>query len=112
MSLNQKYTWKDFLKANPNFKAKAVKRSSDEAQKAFDAAYKKHIKDYLKTRQTEQEKTLKKITGERDALVKKLKGSKKPAKNRLLQTKVGNRDSAIGRAQKMIERTKSLQKHF
>ncbi|PIR21504.1 MAG: hypothetical protein COV45_01785 [Deltaproteobacteria bacterium CG11_big_fil_rev_8_21_14_0_20_47_16] len=112
MALQQQFTWKDFLKANPEFKAKQIKRTSEEGKKAFEAAYKKHIKDYLKTRLTAQESTLKKITEGRDAWVKKLKATKKPTKVRILQTKVGGRDAAIHRTKKAIERTKSAQKHF
>lgn len=112
MALNQQYTWAKFLKANPDLKAKKIKRTSDEGKKAFEAAYKKHIKDYLKERLVKQEKTLKLITEGRDSLVKKLKATKKPAKAKIIQTKVGNRDHAMYRTKNAIERTKSQQKNF
>jgi hypothetical protein len=112
MSLNQKYTWADFLKANPSAKTQKLKRTSDEGQKAFEAAYKKYIKDYLKDLMAHQEKALKDIIAKRDVLVKKLKATKKPAKAKIVQAKVGKRDHAAYRTQKSIERTKSQQKHF
>ncbi len=112
MALNQKYTWANFLKANPDLKAKKIKRTSDEGKKAFEAAFKKHIKEYLKNLVAHQEKAIKTIIAKRDALVKKQKVTKKPAKARILQTKVGRRDAAIYSTQKAIERSKSAQKHF
>lgn len=112
MALNQKYTWADFLKEHPELKAKKIKRTSDEGKKAFEAAFKKHIKDYLKTRLVDQEKSLKSLTTKRDALVTKLKATKKPAKAKCLQAKVGCRDNAMYRTTKAIERTKTAQKHF
>ncbi len=112
MALNQKFTWADFLKANPDFKTKKIKRTSDEGKKAFEAAYKKHIKEYLKGRMDAQEKTLKSITTQRDALVAQQKATQKPAKVRILQTRIGNRDHAIYRTRKAIERSKSQQKNF
>lgn len=112
MSLNQKYTWADFLKANPDLKSKKIKRTSDEGRKAFEAAYKKYIKDYLKDLVAHQEKTLKAIIVQRDALVKKQKATQKLVKSRILQGKIGNRDAAAYRTQKSIERSKSHQKNF
>ncbi len=83
-----------------------------EGKKAFEAAYKKHIKEYLKGRMDAQEKTLKSITTQRDALVAQQKATQKPAKVRILQTRIGNRDHAIYRTRKAIERSKSQQKNF
>lgn len=112
MALNQQFTWAKFLKANPDLKAKKIKRTSEEGKKAFEAAYKKHIKEYLKERLVKQEKTLQLITTGRDSLVTKLKANKKPAKAKILQAKVGNRDHAMFRTKNAIERTKSQQKNF
>lgn len=50
MSLSKKYTWADFLKANPEYKTKKTKRTSKEGAKAFETAYKVHAKEYLKAR--------------------------------------------------------------
>lgn len=47
MSLNQKYTWKDFLREHPEHKEKKTKRTSSEGKKAFEAAFKAYIKKYL-----------------------------------------------------------------
>lgn len=112
MALNQQYTWADFLKEHPELKAKQIKRTSEEGKKAFEAAFKKNIKEYLKTRLVAQEKSVKNITARRDALVTKLKATKKPGKAKLLQAKVGCRDNAIHRTVKAVERTKAAQKHF
>lgn len=112
MALNQHFTWADFLKASPELKARKIKRTSDEGKKAFEAAYKKYIKDYLKDLVTHQEKVLESIIVKRDALVMKQKATKKPARSRILQTKIGNRDAAAYRTQKTIARSKSQQKHF
>ncbi|PIR16333.1 MAG: hypothetical protein COV46_08790 [Deltaproteobacteria bacterium CG11_big_fil_rev_8_21_14_0_20_49_13] len=56
MSLSKKYTWADFLKANPEHKAKKTKRTSKEGAKAFEAAYKQHVKEYLKARMAKIDK--------------------------------------------------------
>ncbi len=56
MSLNQKYTWARFLKDHPEHKEKKTKRTSKEGQKAFDAAFKQHAKEYLKERLAKIEK--------------------------------------------------------
>lgn len=113
MALNQHYTWKNFLTEHPEFKTKKIKRTSEEGKKAFEAAYKKYIKEYLKTRLGSQEKGVKALTAKRDTLVKTLSAAKKsPAKARALRVKVGTQEHALFRAQKTVERTKSLQKQF
>ena len=38
MSVNQKYTWHDFLKEHPEHKEKSTKRTSPEGKKAFESA--------------------------------------------------------------------------
>lgn len=84
MSLNQKYTWAQFLKDNPEYKEKKIKRTSKEGIKAFEAAYKQHIKEYLKDRMAKIDK--------QKELLKKGKGA------------------SIARLDRARERTKSLQK--
>lgn len=113
MALNQQYTWKDFLAQHPDLKAKKIKRTSEEGQKAFEAAFKKHVKEFLKTRLGAQEKALKNLVIKRDKLVKQLSAAKaKPTRARILQTKVGTEDHAIYRTQKTIDLTKAQQKNF
>lgn len=86
MSLNQKYTWGDFLKAHPEYKQKKIKRTSKEGQKAFEAAYKQHAKEYLKGRLAKIDDCLKK---------------KKDATS-----------AATARLERARERTKMLQKNI
>ena len=75
MSLNQKYTWTDFLKENPE--KKELKRTSSEGKKAFESAFKTKMKQYL-TKRTEQVKvSQKKATEKRDSLIEKVKSFKK-----------------------------------
>ncbi len=78
MSLNKKYTWADFLKANPEHKTKKTKRTSKEGQKAFEAACKLHNKEYLKGRlemiDKEQERA-KKNRSKLEAYAKRLESS-------------------------------------
>lgn len=63
MSLNKKYTWARFLKEHPEHKEKKTKRTSKEGQKAFDAAFKQHAKEYLKERLAKIEKEQKTAAG-------------------------------------------------
>lgn len=69
MSLNRKYTWADFLKEHPEYKEKKIKRTSKEGGKAFDAAFKQRMKDYLKDRLTKIDKEKERAT---DAYLTKL----------------------------------------
>lgn len=108
MSLNQKYTWADFLRDNPDMKG--TKRTSPEGKKAFEAAFKKQAKEYLKARAEKMAKGEKIATEKRDALVTRLKAAKRPLTAKTLQARVGQKDRAIAGFQKQIERTKSLQK--
>lgn len=78
MSLHQKYTWHDFLKEHPE--KKGVKRTSSEGQKAFDAAYKKFAKAYLKGRLEELAAAQKKSPHSR-RLAKTVERTKTLAKN-------------------------------
>lgn len=92
MSMNQKYTWADFLKEHPEYKEKKIKRTSKEAIKAFDAAYKQHLKDYLKDR-------IVKIDKEKDRAEKRKK-------------EFSTMEAYLTRLEKMRDRTKMLQKNL
>ena len=115
MSLNQKYTWKDFLKENPDFKKKEIKRTSSEATKAFEAAFKKHVKEYLKnrlekieTQKTRSEKTKNALAQKRQKVTQK----KDWSKVHTLDVSIGRQDAWTSRLNKQTERTKTLQKNF
>ena len=115
MSLNQKYTWADFLREHPELKEKGIKRTSDEGKKAFDAASKKAIKEHLKGRD-EKIKVLRKRSEEKLAALGKKRSelvkAKKRPKVREVQKKIGRQDAWLGRLEKQSERTKMLQKNF
>lgn len=115
MSLNQQYTWAQFLKEHPDMKAKKVKRTSPEGDKAFQAAFKKYIKDYLKGRETKIEAQKKRATAHKSLLVEKQKElvkTKKWPKVKRVQTKIGRNDASLARLGKQAERNKLLQKNF
>lgn len=110
MSLNQKYTWNDFLKENPEFKKNDIKRTSAEGKKAFEAAYKTKVKDVLKNR-LEWIKNEETRTGSlKNDLAAKMKETKKGRNKKKIQLKVGAKDKYINRLKKMAERTKEVQK--
>jgi hypothetical protein len=113
MSLNQKYTWKDFLRDNPEHKEKKTKRTSNEGKKAFEAAYKKYIKEYLAQRQQQLEKMEERATKKRDELMLKVKDFQK-AKNfpkaHFYQAKIGKQDASLARIKKQKDHAKTLQK--
>ena len=115
MSLNQKYTWNNFLKANPEYKEKGTKRTSSEGKKAFEKAYKDYIKKHLASRAKTVDADIAKKTKKRDELVVKLvevnKGKNK-IRSKLQQNKVGKVDAAIARSEKMAARNKVIQKNF
>lgn len=112
MSLNQKYTWNDFLKENPELKEKKVKRTSSEGKKAFEAAYKSKIKDVLKDRLAWVSTETKRVTEAKEALVKEIKEQKDASKKRVIQTKIGTKDKYLNRLVKTTEKTKQVQKNF
>lgn len=113
MALNQKYTWAMFLKEHPEYKEKKIKRTSPEATKAFEVAFKKHVKEYLGNR-------LKEIERKRDRAIKKaaaltkqrtlLAKAKKWPRAKIIQAKIGRQDAWMAQLGKQLERTKSLQK--
>ncbi|PIR24823.1 MAG: hypothetical protein COX62_01370 [Deltaproteobacteria bacterium CG_4_10_14_0_2_um_filter_43_8] len=115
MSLQQKYTWKAFLAEHPELKEKAIKRTSDEGKKAFEAAYKKHIKAYLAKRAETIGYQQKRAQKERDLLnaqVKELNKAKKLPLAKLCQQKLGKKDAWLARLAKQTEKVKTLQKAF
>lgn len=112
MSLNQKYTWNDFLKENPEFKEKDIKRTSSEGKKAFEAAFKSKVKDILKDRISWIEKEVARTGDKKVALVENMKAAKKIPAKRKIQLSVGAKDKYIRRLEKMTERTKQLQKNI
>lgn len=110
MALNEKYTWKDFLKENPD--QKGLKRTSAEGKKAFEAASKKFLKEYLKNRLAKITRQQATATAIRDALVVRLKATKKAPLAKKMQLRVGQKDRAIAMFAKQIERTKEVQKQY
>jgi len=115
MSLNQKYTWQDFLKEHPAHKEKGTKRTSPEGKKAFESAYKSHIKKYLAGRTKEIDEEIKRAEKRRDERTTKLKDYQKAKqwpRARRQQEKVGKADAAVGRLKRQKDRTKLLQKTF
>ncbi len=113
MSLNQKYTWNDFLKENPELKEKKVKRTSKEGTKAFESAFKAKAKEYLKERTAKIEAQKKSAAAKKDALAKKvqeLQKKKNFGKAKIWQTKIGRQDAWLKRLDVQTERTKGAQK--
>lgn len=100
MSLNQKYTWHDFLKENPDFREKKTKRTSPEGKKAFDSAYRDQIKKYLVERSEKIEKLVEKARAQRVELVvktKELRKAKRIRRVKEVDRKIGRIDAAVAR---------------
>lgn len=115
MSLNQKYTWGDFLKDNPELKKKGIKRTSSEGKKAYKSAYKTKIKEYLAERTKKLEISKKKATEKKKTLTLKVKTyqkSKNFSQAKVYQLKVGRQDAWLTRLTKAAARIKTLQKSF
>lgn len=110
MSLNQKYTWADFLRKHPEAKAKKLKRTSKEGKKAFEEAFKTYAKAYLKDLTARLERTVKRATTRRDHLVGRLKATQKAPRAKILQIKVGQKDHAIHFVTRQIQHVKAAQK--
>lgn len=113
MSLNQKYTWQDFLKEYPEHKEKKTRRTSGEGKKAFESAYKSFIKKYLSGRAEKVGKDITLATKRREQYVSKLKETRKTgkcARARVIQEKIGRFDSAIARLSKQQGKAKEKQK--
>ena len=115
MSLNQKYTWGDFLKENPELKKKGIKRTSSEGKKAFNSAYKTKMKGYLADRAKRLDVSKKKATEKMKTLTEKVKSfqkAKKYSQAKVYQQKVGRQDAWLARLYKEAARIKTLQKSF
>jgi len=115
MSLNQKYTWQDFLKEHPEHREKKTKRTSAEGKKAFEAAYKVFVKKYLSEREEKTAKIVSKTAEKKKALIAKSTEYRKAGntiKTATAVRKIGAMDAAIARNEKLIERSKTLQKNF
>lgn len=113
MSLAQKYTWSDFLKAHPEHKKKKLKRTSPEGEKVFKAAFKAYAKNYLKERGAKTEKEIERVSTVKQGFVEKLKavdGKKWHLRARSLNKKVGRLDAYLGRLASAQEATKQLSK--
>jgi hypothetical protein len=111
MSLNQKYTWGEFLKKHPE--KKDLKRMSSEGRKAFETAFKAKMKEYL-TGRVERVKVLqKKATEKKKILTEKVKTLQKAenwCKAKIYQKRVGRQDAWFNRLVKQADRIKILQK--
>ena len=115
MSLNQKYTWQDFLKEYPEHKEKDTKRTSSDGKKAFETAYKANAKKYLAERMEIIDREIARATGRRKELVtksKELRKAKKLIRVKKVDERIGKVDAAITRHQSLKERTKVRQKTF
>lgn len=115
MAIKDKYTWQDFLKENPDLKEKGFKRTSAEGKKAFEAAQKKYLKDYLKTREAQATRFKKSAEGKRDELVAQLKaveGRRWKVKAKSLNEKIGRMDAAICNWEKLLKKTKEAAKRL
>ncbi len=98
MSLNQKYTWHDFLRENPEHREKKTKRTSNEGKKAFEAAFKANAKKYLEEQQARYDRQLGKASERSKVLTEKvsaLRKAKKFARAKIAQRKAGRADAAI-----------------
>lgn len=112
MSLNQKYTWNEFIKENPELREKKVKRTSNEGKKAFEAAYKAKVKDVLKDRLAWIDKETKRVNEKKAALVADIKAKKDGTARCAVQAKVGKTEKYLNNLEKMTKRTKQVQKNF
>ncbi|OGQ04384.1 MAG: hypothetical protein A2W61_07365 [Deltaproteobacteria bacterium RIFCSPLOWO2_01_44_7] len=113
MSLAHKFTWGQFLKKNPEFKKKKLKRTSSEGEKAFKAAFKEFAKSFLKEREAKLKKEKERTTKAKSELVTKLKavdGKKWHLKARTLNQKIGRLDSYLSRLETIQKKTTQLAK--
>ncbi len=112
MSLNKKYTWARFLKDHPEHKEKKTKRTSKEGQKAFDAAFKQHAKEYLKDRLAKIEKEQKTVEANRSEFTKSLKEAKQELKKIALRKRISAAGPHLARLERNHDRTKAQQKNI
>lgn len=115
MSLAHKFTWGSFLKKNPEFKKKGLKRTSPEGEKAFKAAYKEFAKNFLKERQEKIKKEKERTTKAKKELVQKLKatdGKKWHLKARDLNQKIGRYDAYLAKLENAQKRATAFTKEI
>ncbi|MFH0800363.1 MAG: hypothetical protein V2A66_09330 [Pseudomonadota bacterium] len=115
MSLSQKYTWQDFLKAHPEHREKKTKRTSPEGKKAFETAYKAFIKKFLAGNAEKLGREIERAKKHLVAQTKKVKELRKAEKLprvKLAQREAGRLDAAIARLSKQQEKMKTAQKDF
>ncbi len=113
MSLNQKYTWLDFLKEHPEHREKGMKRTSSEGKKAFESAFKTHAKQYLDKLEKRYEREMersKKARTERTERVKAAAKAKNFSRARMAQAKVGRADAAIAQIERQKKRAQAARK--
>jgi 1,6-anhydro-N-acetylmuramate kinase len=113
MSLNQKYTWHDFLRENPEHKEKGTKRTSSEGKKAFESAFKAHCKKYLEDQQKRYDRQGEKAAEHTRALsakVSELRKAKKFAKAKVAQKKAGRADAAVAQIARQKQRSQAKRK--
>lgn len=113
MSLASHFSWADFLKKNPDFKKKNIKRTSPEGEKAFKAAFKEFAKDFLKKREILIKKDKEKTSKAKDDLVIRLKaidGKKWYLKAKALNTRIGRLDAYLARLENIQKKTTQLAK--
>ena len=113
MSLAQHFTWGDFLKKNPEFKKKKLKRTSPEGEKAFKAAFKEFAKDFLKKREAKIKKEKDRVAKEKTAFVTRLKavdGKKWHLKAKVLNQRIGRLDSYLAKLETLQKKTTQLAK--
>jgi hypothetical protein len=116
MSLNQKYTWRDFLREHPEHKEKKTKRTSPEGKKAFEAAFKAYVKKYLTAELPKKLEALEARIGKRRAAenttVRELRKAKKFAKATIAQRRLGRSDRALAGIKKQKARAQAAAKNF
>ena len=98
MSLNQKYTWHDFLREHPEHKEKGTRRTSPEGKKAFESAFKAKAKEYLDEFQKRLDRGLVKATArsqERNRRAGELKKAGRFDRAKIAQRKAGRADAAV-----------------
>lgn len=100
MALKDKFTWNDFLKQNPEFKEKKVKRTSPEGEKAFNVAFKNFAKEHLKAREAYRAKEAERAASRKAILIKDLKGldgKKWYLRSKTLNRKIGRFDAYLAK---------------
>ncbi len=113
MSLSNHFTWGQFLKKNPEFKKKKIKRTSPEGEKAFKAAFKEFAKDFLKNREVQIKKDKERVAKEKTELVKRLKnidGKKWYLKAKTLNARIGRLDAYLTRLETFQKKNTQLAK--